>query len=1104
MRRGEGVAQGNASARAVWASRLDFRGTLRLNCVAMLIKSWVLLNLFAAAALGAPLLRGNLGIHDPSTIIKCKDRYYMFGTGPGILSKSSADKIFWRGGPSVFASAPAWTTNAVAGFTGVFWAPDIFFLSGKYCLYYAVSTWGSQVSAIGLATNPSLDPTDPAYHWTDQGPVIQSGNGSLYNTIDPSVTLDAAGNPWMSFGSYWNGIYVVGLDPTTGLRVAPNSPTYRVAWKDAIEASCVLQRGIYYYLFVDWGSCCSGVNSTYNLRVGRSTSITGPYLDRNGVDMVAGGGTLFLEGTGKFTGPGHLSILSENGVQQFSYHYYDAGAWSAGYNAYGAPDFDLEPLSWTPNNWPVFTNDWSAVYRFQADARDENGQYYGQLQGGASIRTEPVHGRVLNLNGSGQYVKLPPGVAYARTFVAVVKWNGGGPWQRIFDFGTDTSSYVMLTPWSGDGKLRCDIRAGGSTQIVAAPGPLPVGVWTHVALTLDGSRGILFSNGVPVATNTITISPLEVRAETNYLGHSKYVADPDFNGQFAGFRVYGRALSPAEMVAPQTRIAQPAPGATYQPGDTLAFSGSAADFRDLSLAPTGLTWTVQFRYGGTTNTVLGPLSGVTNGSFTIPTTGAAATNGSYHLELRAVDPAGRAATSAVDVFPASAAGTAAWSSFYPFTSGFQDASNRFNGGPLNGASIQTDAARGSVLNLNGNSQYVLLPLGVGAMQTFAGWVKWSGGGAWQRIFDFGQGTTRWTFLTPMDSSGRMQCALTTESANFVQVIQTPAALPVNTWWHLAVVFDGRQGILYTNGQVAAINNSVNLLPSDIGGTGTYLGRSQYPADPYFNGRLDSVRLDSRALSLMDLVAPSAVITQPAPGSRYAGGDLIAYAGNATDYSGAPLTATNFTWSGEFHHDGQTDVVFGPVAGATNGSFQVPTTGPASTNVFYRLNLVVTDPSGNQNSAVTDIPPELSALNFFTVPPGLQIVLDGQALTAPASVTAVAGLTRTVAAPPTQELAGSNYTFVVWSDGGAASHPVRVPDIGANYTASYVPPLVTFSSAPDSLLVGWPAWASSMNLYVATNLSPPVAWTFFTNAAAADNPIALPLTSPNAFYRLKLP
>ncbi len=242
----------------------------------------------AQTTTSVPPLRGYLSAHDPSTIIQCKNRYYIFSTGQGILSKSSADKVFWVSGPPVFASPPAWTTSAVPGFSGLFWAPDILYLNNQYYLYYAVSTFGSQVSAIGLVTNPTLDPTDPAYQWTDRGLVIGSTNGSPYNTIDPSFCRDNSGNLWMAFGSYWNGIYLVQLNTTTGLRIPPNSPTYQLAHNGSIEASYLWRRGGYYYLFVNWGSCCDGVNSTYNIRIGRSTSITGPYVDRNGINMVVG------------------------------------------------------------------------------------------------------------------------------------------------------------------------------------------------------------------------------------------------------------------------------------------------------------------------------------------------------------------------------------------------------------------------------------------------------------------------------------------------------------------------------------------------------------------------------------------------------------------------------------------------------------------------------------------------------------------------------------------------------------------------------------------------------------------------------------------------
>lgn len=1362
------------------------------------------------AGLQAPPLRGSLGSHDPGSIIKCKDKYYIFYTGQGISWKSSTDKIFWTEGGRVFANPPNWTTNAAPGFTDIIWAPDVFYLNGRYCLYYAVSTLGSQVSGIGLVTNPTLDPTDPTYLWTDQGPVITSINGSPYNTIDPNATFDASGNPWLCFGSYWNGIYIVQLNPTNGLRISTNSPTTRLAYNSSIEASCIFRRGGYYYLLADWGSCCAGVNSTYNIRMGRSTSITGPYLDRNGVDMVNNGGSIFLQGTGKFTGPGHFAILSEGGNQWFSYHYYDAGAYAPWYGAYGVADFDLEPLSWTTDNWPYFTNDWSAVYHFQNDARDDNGQYYGLLRNGASIQTDSNHGRVLNLNGTNQYVQLPPGVAFARTFSAVVKWNGGGAWQRIFDFGVDTTSYVMLTPFSGDGKLRCDIRVNGVTQIITAPAPLPTNVWTHVALTLDGANGILYSNGVPVVTNAITFSPLQVLAETNHLGHSKFVADPDFNGQFANFRVYGRALSAAEIAAPQPVIAQPADGSSYWPGTTISFNGSATDFTDVQLtnsalswrveysnyaqtnvvfgqvagitngtftistnatdggtyrivltatdaasrqgstsvlltpanppsgwsayfpfksnatdanghfvgtfnggasiqndatrgnvlnlsganqfvslppgvaqmqtfmawvkwngganwqrifdfgndttryavltpssgggkfrftistasnaagqeqiaeAPTPLpvgvwthvamttdgsttilytngvpvvtnannnlvpanlnatnnylgksqwpdpyfngqlssvrlfstalsgaqivapqitlaqpthgslyspgstinfsggandfsdttipasnfTWSVQWRYNGATNTAIAALIGVTNGSFTIPTTGAAASNAIYRIMLSVVDSASRRATNFVDIFPVSSATSGDWSSYFPFTSNANDASNRFNGTLTGGAFIQTDATRGNVLNLSGSSQYVnFTSAGIGSARTFGGWVKWRGGNAWQRIFDFGQGTQQFFFLCPFTGNSNLQCAITAQASNYTQVVEA-APLPQNIWTHVAVTLDGRQAILYTNGQVASVNNSVNLLPSDVGATKNYFGRSQYPADAYFNGQLDSVKINSRSLSPAEIFAPALTITKPVQGTLYAGGNNIAYAGVSTDFSDVFLPLTNYTWSAEFYHDGITDPFLAPTSGATNGTLAIPTTGPNTTNVFYRLNLRVTDTNGNQQSAFVDIPPRIAALNLTTVPLGLQLSVDGQSMNAPTSILVVAGMTRTLNAPSPQNISGSNYSYIVWSDGGVQTHGVSVPTNGTTFTASYVPPtLGLIATNPGLLTLQWPTWSAPFSLWSATNLGTPTVWRQVTDTPVSTNGtllLSLPSTNSSIFYRLQSP
>jgi arabinan endo-1,5-alpha-L-arabinosidase len=246
--------------------------------------------------------------------MKCNGEYWVFSTGRGILSRRSRDLAHWEPGPPVFQTPPAWTTNIVPDHRGVFWAPDLIRIGNRYLLYYSVSAWGKKTSAIGLAVSPTLDPSAPGYGWTDQGFVIRSGEADDFNAIDPAVALDAHGNLWLAFGSYWSGIKLVQLNALTGKRIQPGSTVYPLAHAAAIEAACVHYYEGRYYLFVNWGACCRGTNSTYSIRVGRSATIAGPYLDKDGKDLLQGGGTLLLGSSGRFIGPGHAGLFTESGT----------------------------------------------------------------------------------------------------------------------------------------------------------------------------------------------------------------------------------------------------------------------------------------------------------------------------------------------------------------------------------------------------------------------------------------------------------------------------------------------------------------------------------------------------------------------------------------------------------------------------------------------------------------------------------------------------------------------------------------------------------------------------------------------------------------------
>jgi arabinan endo-1,5-alpha-L-arabinosidase len=288
---------------------------------------------------------------DPSTIVKCKDEYWVFYTGRGVPSYHSRDLVKWERGPAVFQAAPEWIAKIVPENRNLlYWAPDIIQLGDRYLLYYAVSSFGKMTSAIGLATNPTLDPDDPAYHWTDQGFVVRTQDGDGYNAIDPSVFQDRDGSLWMAFGSYWSGIKLIQLDPQTGKRMAQESKLFSLAYNESIEASFLCRHDDYYYLFVNWGGCCQGPKSTYNIRVGRSKSVTGPYLDKARLDMLHRGGSLFLATTnGPLIGPGHASTLNAQGKEWFTSDF------EGDVRMDGKATLAIMPLRWNADGWPEAT-----------------------------------------------------------------------------------------------------------------------------------------------------------------------------------------------------------------------------------------------------------------------------------------------------------------------------------------------------------------------------------------------------------------------------------------------------------------------------------------------------------------------------------------------------------------------------------------------------------------------------------------------------------------------------------------------------------------------------------------------------------------------------
>ena len=293
-------------------------------------------------------LEGDRAVHDP-VIIQANSTYYVFSTGRSgsghIPIRCSTDLLNWRTCGRVFDALPAWTTAIVPGARDL-WAPDISFINGEFRLYYSVSTFGSNRSAIGLVINVTLDPASPDYRWVDRGMVLSSQPSDDWNAIDPNLIVEPNGRAALAFGSFWSGIKMRRIDLATGKLSSDDSTLYSLARRaspGAVEAAFLIRKGSFYYLFASFDFCCRGVESTYNVVVGRSATVEGPYVDMSGRPMLQGGGTLLIEGTTPLRGPGHPAVLQNGKGDLFAFHTYDGVT--------GASRLQISTMVWE-NGWP--------------------------------------------------------------------------------------------------------------------------------------------------------------------------------------------------------------------------------------------------------------------------------------------------------------------------------------------------------------------------------------------------------------------------------------------------------------------------------------------------------------------------------------------------------------------------------------------------------------------------------------------------------------------------------------------------------------------------------------------------------------------------------
>jgi arabinan endo-1,5-alpha-L-arabinosidase len=292
---------------------------------------------------------GSVFVHDP-VLIKQGNDYHVFYTGPRVMHIKSTSRYGtnWGVPNSIFSTLPSWISS-IEGFSGEdLWAPDISFRDNKYWLYYSASSFGSRNSGIGLATTPTLDQLSSDCKWTDQGMVIRTYQStSKYNAIDPNAFEDTDGTLWLVFGSFQpEGIQLVQLNKSTGKIAASATPeTIAKRSNQAIEAPFLVKWKNWYYLFVSWDACCKGASSTYKIVVGRSTNVSGPFIDKSGVDMKNGGGVILDQSNDDWKGPGHNGIFVENDTMFCINHAYKATT--------GVATMFIRPFYWN-DEWPQF------------------------------------------------------------------------------------------------------------------------------------------------------------------------------------------------------------------------------------------------------------------------------------------------------------------------------------------------------------------------------------------------------------------------------------------------------------------------------------------------------------------------------------------------------------------------------------------------------------------------------------------------------------------------------------------------------------------------------------------------------------------------------
>ncbi|WP_341937617.1 RICIN domain-containing protein [Marinimicrobium sp. C2-29] len=768
-------------------------------------------------------------MHDPSSIEEDNGVYWTFGTGEGIAAKWSTDLISWQIAEPVFPNGnwPEWIDEQTPGFDGTFWAPDLIQFEGQYWLYYTVPCGSNcNTTAIGVASTPSLNDPD----WTDHGLVVsddtepRTAAGEIIGSIDAGLFKDANGDIWMAYGTHFGGIHLRQIDPTTGKRL--NEDRWGIIgnngrWNE-FEAAAIEYINGYYYAFATLGACCAGKDSSYHIVMGRSTSPTGPYLDKNGKDMWSYGGTPVLVTEGNKLAPGHYGYFDNNGQDLVSVHYYD-GTTESGWPA----RVDLLEMSFDDDDWPVLTRDFTiagAEAPTPVDANLEDGGTYTitAKHSGLPLETRGSDGSCTALsNGNNVQQATDDGSACQQWVVRRARDKNGN--------ATDyTQHYWTLHPAGSTGfsmdNANFGIRDGNNILI-----------WSSASVEAQQFRLVDKGNGYYEILNRASSKPLNVEDGSTADGANveQWRSDGRDSQQFVFTQIEG-----GDTTAPAA------------PTEVSAIAGDSAirlDWADNSESDMGSYNVYRTTTSGSDYTLI--QSGIAESRYV----DRKLTNGTpYYYVVQAADSGYNLSTDSSEVSATPQALGPRLIAHYEFEGSAED-SIGFHHGSTVGSPSYTEGRIGQAIELDGTDDLVNLSPEAPHLtdMTIATWVRWEGGANSQRIFDFGHDVDRYFMLTPSSTSGTLRFAITLHGTAEQQIVET-SKLPTGQWVHVAITLGDDTATLYVNGEEAAVNDSVTNNPVGILPVDNQVGQSQFESDPMFNGRLDDLRIYNYALDSTEI------------------------------------------------------------------------------------------------------------------------------------------------------------------------------------------------------------------------------------------------------------